>query len=119
MDKITGVAAQMVTELVSRTRTDQESVMLEVVNDLNALEEYLKFAIFDASGFEAYYYQELQGLVDQFREKSWSGVAHNAWKQGNPSLLAELPDNLMSQESSLEVSERLRQLSVALKNFRR
>jgi GTPase Era involved in 16S rRNA processing len=121
VDKITGVAAQMVTELVSRTRTDQESVMLEVVNDLNALEEYLKFAIFDAAGFEAYYYQELQGLVDQFRNKEpvWSGVVGNEWHRGNPSLLADLPDKLKSQESSLEVSERLRQLSVALKNFRR
>jgi GTPase Era involved in 16S rRNA processing len=121
VDKITGVAAQMVTELVSSTRTDQESVTLEVVNDLNALEEYLKFAIFDAAGFEAYYYQELQGLVDQFRNKEpvWSGVVGNEWHRGNPSLLADLPDNLKSQESSLEVSERLRQLSVALKNFRR
>jgi hypothetical protein len=39
----------------------------------------------------------------------------NEWLQGNPSLLSELPNNLKLQESNLEVSERLRQLSVALK----
>ena len=35
---------------------------------------------------------------------------------GNPLLLAEIPNNLKSQESNLEVSERLRQLSIALKS---
>jgi hypothetical protein len=40
----------------------------------------------------------------------------NEWLQGNPLLLAEIPNNLKSQESNLEVSERLRQLSIALKS---
>ena len=34
----------------------------------------------------------------------------------NPLLLAEIPNHLKSQESNLEVSERLRQLSIALKS---
>jgi hypothetical protein len=37
---------------------------------------------------------------------------------GNPFLLAEVPLDLRSQESNLEVSERLRQLSMALKKTR-
>jgi hypothetical protein len=43
-------------------------------------------------------------------------VALNEWLQGNPLLLAEIPPELRSQESNLEVSDRLRQLSTALKN---
>ncbi|MFO0172527.1 MAG: hypothetical protein ACK51W_08595, partial [Aphanizomenon sp.] len=90
----------------------------EVENDINAFEEYLKFAIFNAASFESYCIQELKGLVDSFREKegTWTGVALNEWLQGNPLLLAEIPNNLKSQESNLEVSERLRQLSIALKS---
>jgi hypothetical protein len=59
-------------------------------------------------------------LVDSFREKegTWTGVALNEWLQGNPQLLAEIPPSLRSQESNLEVSERLRQLSTALKKAR-
>jgi hypothetical protein len=57
---------------------------------------------------------------DQFRDKegTWSGVALNEWMQGNPKLLAEVPDSLRSQEINLEVSERLRQLATALKQAR-
>lgn len=43
------------------------------------------------------------------------GVALNEWLQENPLLLAEIPPELRSQESNLEVSDRLRQLSTALK----
>ena len=77
----------------------------------------MRSAIFDAAGFESYCIQELKNLVDNFTVKdgAWAGVALNEWLQGNPSLLSELPNNLKSQESNLEVSERLRQLSVALK----
>lgn len=95
----------------------QASVSFEVENDINALEAYLRYAIFDAAGFESYCIQEIKGLVDRFRDKegTWSGVAMNEWLQGNPLLLAEIPGHLKSQESNLEVSERLRQLSIALK----
>ncbi len=79
----------------------------------SSLESYL-------AGFESYYIQELKGLVDSFREKegTWTGIAQNEWLQGNPLLLAEVPSELKSQESNLEVSERLRQLSTALKKTR-
>ncbi len=97
--------------------TLQKAVIFEVENDINAWEEYLRWAIFDAAGFEPYCIQELKGLVDSFRDKegTWTGVAINEWLEGNPLLLAEIPVNLQSQESNLEVSERLRQLSIALK----
>ena len=70
-----------------------------------------------AAGFESYCIQELRGLVNIFREKegTWAGVAQNEWYKENPQLVAELPANLKSQEFNLEVSERLRQLAIALK----
>lgn len=115
--QVAGVATQVVIDAVNDLKSPQETVIFEVENDINALEEYLQSAIFEAAGFESYCIQELKNLVDNFRDKdsAWAGVALNEWLQGNPSLLAELPNNLKSQESNLEVSERLRQLSVALK----
>jgi hypothetical protein len=73
--------------------------------------------IFEAAGFESYCIQELRGLVDIFREKegTWAGIAQNEWYKENPQLLPELPANLKSQEFNLEVSDHLRQLSIALK----
>ncbi|MDB9541480.1 dynamin family protein [Anabaenopsis arnoldii] len=95
----------------------QEAVSFEVESDINAFEEYLCAAIFDAASFESYCVQELKGLVDSFRDKqgTWTGVAINEWLQGNPLLLAEIPQSLQGTTSDLEVSERLRQLSIALK----
>lgn len=95
----------------------QESVIFEIENDINAFEEYLRCAIFEAAGFEPYCIQELKSLIDSFRDKegTWAGVALNEWLQGNSLMLAKIPDNLKSKESDLEVSERLRQLSTALK----
>jgi len=118
--QIAGVATQIVVEVSTDLTSSQDSVAFEVENDINAFEEYLRYAIFCASGFESYCIQELKGLVDSFREKegTWTGVALNEWLQGNPILFAEIPDNLKSKESNLEVSERLRQLSIALKRSR-
>jgi hypothetical protein len=115
--QVAGVATQVVIDTVNDLKSPQETVIFEVENDINALEEYLRSAIFDAAGFESYCIQEIKNLVDNFRDKdgAWAGVAINEWLQGNPSLLSELPNNLKSQQSNLEVSERLRQLSVALK----
>ena len=118
--QIAGVATQIVVEVSTDLTSPQDSVAFEVENDINAFEEYLRYAIFGASGFESYCIQELKGLVDSFRDKegTWTGVALNEWLQGNPILFAEIPDNLKSKESNLEVSERLRQLSIALKRSR-
>lgn len=98
-------------------KTAQEAVISEIENDINAFEEYLRFAIFEAAGFEPYCIQELKSLIDSFRDKegTWTGVALNEWLQANSLLLAKIPDNLKSKESDLEVSERLRQLSTALR----
>ncbi|MDB9489643.1 dynamin family protein [Dolichospermum circinale CS-534/05] len=117
---ITGTVTGIATAAINN-EIPQQAVIFEVENDINAFEEYLKFAIFNAASFESYCIQELKGLVDSFREKegTWTGVALNEWLQGNPLLLAEIPNNLnhlKSQASNLEVSERLRQLSIALKS---
>jgi hypothetical protein len=118
--QIAGVATQIVVDVSKGLTSSQDSVAFEVENDINAFEEYLRYAIFGASGFESYCIQELKGLVDSFRDKegTWTGVALNEWLQGNSILFAEIPDKLKSKESNLEVSERLRQLSIALKRSR-
>ncbi|WP_373537089.1 dynamin family protein [Microcoleus sp.] len=118
--QIAGVATQIVVDVSKDLISSQESVVFEVENDINAFEEYLRYAIFGASGFESYCIQELKGLVDSFRDKegTWTGVALNEWLQGNSILFAEIPNNLKSEESNLEVSERLRQLSIALTRSR-
>ena len=112
---VTEVAASK--DVLTDPIVPQESVTFEVETDINAFEEYLCAAIFDAASFESYCVQELKGLVDSFRDKqgTWTGVAMNEWLQGNPLLLAEIPPNLQGTECDLEVSERLRQLSIALK----
>ena len=104
-------------DLADQLTPPREVVTFEVTNDINAFEEYLRNGIFEAAGFESYCIQELRGLVDIFREKegTWAGVAQNEWYKENPQLVAELPANLKSQEFNLEVSERLRQLAIALK----
>ena len=117
---VTEVVTQVIIDPDKDLQTPQEKVVFEVENDIKAFEEYLRYAIFNAAGFESYCIQELRGLVDSFRDKegTWAGVALNEWLQGNSSLLSEVPSGLRSQESNLEVSERLRQLSVALKKAR-
>ncbi|MEA5556850.1 dynamin family protein [Nodularia spumigena] len=111
---VTEVTTQIPSEFLP-----QQAVTFEVENDINAFEEYLRYAIFEAAGFESYCIQELKGLVDSFRDKegTWTGVALNEWLEGNPLLFAEIPHDLKSKESNLEVSERLRQLSIVLKRF--
>lgn len=115
--QVVGIAIDKAISLADELTPPREAVIFEVSNDINAFEEYLRYGIFEAAGFESYCIQELRGLVDLFRDKkgTWTGVAINEWLQENPKLLAELPDNLRSQELNLEVSERLRQLSTALK----
>ncbi|MBD2665353.1 hypothetical protein B6N60_02832 [Richelia sinica FACHB-800] len=114
---VAGVATQIAIDVASELIPPQQVVIFEIENDIKAFEEYLRYAIFDAAGFESYCIQELKGLVDSFRDKegTWTGVAINEWLQGNPMLLAEIPSQLKPQELNLEVSERLRQLSIALK----
>jgi hypothetical protein len=112
-----GVSEQTIVDNNNDLKPAQETVIFEIENDINAFEEYLRSAIFEAAGFEPYCIQELKSLIDSFREKegTWTGVALNEWLQGNSLMLAKIPDNLKSKESDLEVSERLRQLSTALK----
>lgn len=114
---VIGMTVDTVIDLADQLTPPREVVTFEVTNDINAFEEYLRNGIFEAAGFESYCIQELRGLVDIFREKegTWAGVAQNEWYKENPQLVAELPANLKSQEFNLEVSERLRQLAIALK----
>jgi hypothetical protein len=116
-EEVIGMTIDKVIDLADQLTPPREFVTFEATNDINAFEEYLRNGIFEAAGFESYCIQELRGLVDLFREKegTWAGVAQNEWYKENPQLLAELPANLKSQEFNLEVSERLRQLSIALK----
>jgi hypothetical protein len=95
-------------------------VELEIMTDVDVLEEYLKAAIFDAAGFEAYCVQELRGLIDTFisEENTWSAIARIEWRNRNPKLLNSLPIHLKTIEVDIQVSERLKQLSDSLKKYR-
>ncbi|NEO90962.1 MAG: Dynamin family protein [Moorea sp. SIO3G5] len=97
-----------------------EEVILEVETDLKAFETYLRSAIFEAAGFGQFCLQELDELRDRFirHEAVWRGVAQNEWLEENPLLMAEIPEHLKAHEVNLEVSDRLRQLSTALKNIK-
>ena len=94
-----------------------EEVSLEIETDIKALRTYLRSAIFGAAGLEQFCLQELDDLRDRFirYEAVWRGVAQNEWLEENSLLIAEIPDNLKAHEVNLEVSDRLRNLSTALK----
>ncbi len=117
-DKVLGIQemAEMAGKVTQTALTPEELLIREVEADLKAVEVYLKEAIFEAAGFRQYCSQELDRLRDKFINSRavWSGVATNEWLGENPLLLAELPDNLKKLEVNLEVSDRLRQLTVAL-----
>lgn len=118
--EVAGIATEKLIDAANSLKSPEEDVVFEVENDINAFEEYLRSAVFDAAGFESYCIQELKRLLDGFRDNkgSWDGIVHTEWLQGNSALLSELPASLRTQESNLEVSERLRQLSIALKKAR-
>ncbi len=117
-EEILGIPEVSVDEL-QKPSNPVEEVILEIETDMKALETYLRSAIFNAAGFEQFCLQELEDLRDRFirYEAVWRGVAQNEWLEENPLLIAEIPDNLRQKEVNLEVSDRLRQLSTALKNI--
>ena len=114
-EKILGIAEPIVEAFIIEP-TPEAAVIAEVEADLMAVETYLRSAIFEAAGFQQYCLQELDRLRDMFinSEATWSGVVQNEWLENNPKLLAALPAQLRSHEVDLEVSDRLRQLSIAL-----
>lgn len=91
-------------------------LITEVESDLQALEHFLLQGIFDAAGFKAFREQELAQLRDDFLDKksTWAGVVQNEWKRGNPVLLKDLPQHLQGQKFDTVVSDKLRQLGIAL-----
>lgn len=46
----------------------EDEVIFEVDTDIKVFEEYLQFAVFNAASLDVYALQELQGLLDKFRE---------------------------------------------------
>ncbi|MGC1527563.1 MAG: hypothetical protein WA783_16065, partial [Phormidesmis sp.] len=120
-EKVLGVQeiVEIVGQVAQPALTPEELLIREVEADLKAVEVYLKEAIFEAAGFRQYCLQELDRLRDQFVNSKavWNGVAMNEWLGENPLLLSELPSNLKKLEVNLEVSDRLRQLTVALDKF--
>ncbi len=108
-------------ETVLKTSTEshvntQATLITEVETDLQALEQFLLQGVFDAAGFKAFREQELGQLRDDFLESksTWAGVVQNEWKRGNPNLLQELPTHLRGQKFDTAVSDKLRQLGIAL-----
>ena len=121
-ERVLGSGIQEVIEkIVDSVSTPERLLIQEVEADLNAVEVYLKQAIFEAAGFKQYYDQEMERLRDKFinSKPAWNGVAMNEWVGENVQLLSELPDELRKHEVNLEVSDRLRQLTIALEKIDR
>jgi hypothetical protein len=106
-------------EAFDEFKNPEDEVIFEVETDIKIFEEYLQTAVFNAASLESYALQELQGLLDKFRDLkgAWDGVAMNEWYRGNPALLSELPVALQPRELNLEVSDRLRQLGTAIEQM--
>ena len=51
---VAGMVVNSVIDIATNSQSPQEMVAFEVENDINAFEEYLRFAIFDAAGFNAF-----------------------------------------------------------------
>ncbi|MBF0233942.1 MAG: dynamin family protein [Desulfamplus sp.] len=98
-------------------KTEQE-VIEEVESDIKTLEKYLTEVVFTAAGFASYLSQELKRLRDQFASLShiWAGVTINEYESENPKLLNKLPEELKNPVFDVEISERLRQLRLALED---
>jgi len=93
----------------------------EVETDLNALEEYLKEAVFSASGFVAYRKQELYKLCNFFFDKwdsAWINILQKQFCEPNEKLLAQVPEECKGTTYDTDVYERLKQLRIALNNFK-
>lgn len=101
-------------------KNPKANVIAEVEADIQAFEHYLLKGIFSAAGFSAFCEQELDDLRDSFIEKEavWNAVTQNEWYAGNTKLLKELPPDLQMQQFDTEVSDRLRQLGIALQKVR-
>lgn len=123
--EVLGVDAQIKTEIphstedIATTDLSKERLIAEVEADLQALEVYLKKAVFAAAGFLAYRNQELFTLCQRFYEKEflWREMLRHELYAGNPVLLKDVPKECLGQTYDLEVCERLRQLRIALDKF--
>lgn len=111
-------AETLLTSGTESSADPQATLIIEVETDIQALEQFLLQGVFDAAGFEAFREQELGQLRDDFLDKksTWAGVIQNEWKRGNPKLLQELPTHLRGQKFDTAVSDKLRQLGIALQH---
>lgn len=110
------------TNRLPRLAETEEQLVAEVEADLQALEVYLLDAVFDAAGFRSFREQELGRIRDRFSvdwRDDWMGVALNEYYNHNPKLLQRLPADLCIEGFDTEVSDRLRQLRIALENAAR
>lgn len=108
--------APAIQDIQPKPAVQPNEVIAEVQSDLVTLETYLTEVVFSAAGFEVFVSQELKRLRDRFASLKhiWAGVAINEYEAENPLLLAELPADLKMPIFDLEISERLRQLRLAL-----
>lgn len=116
-DAIVGMTLR---DVEPKPATTEDEVTAEIDADLQALETYLTDVVFSAAGFGAFVSQELKRLRDEFAShySTWTGVVINEYEGENPRLLAELPPELKQPVFDVEISERLRQLRLALEEAR-
>jgi hypothetical protein len=109
------VAASM-TEKSASSASKKGAVIDEVEADMQVLEHYLINGIYEAAGLMQFAQQELEDLRDSFLAKkdTWGGVVRSEWEKGNPLLLRDMPLELQEQRFDTEVSDKLKQLGIAL-----
>jgi len=96
----------------------QDDLIREVEGDLIGVEVLLKAALFDATGFGSFLYNELQTLRDNLdkKEKGFYSVATYEWKSLNSKLISEsgFPDKCKSLEIDTSFCQAVTQLREAL-----
>jgi len=116
--KMAKIAGDIIDNVGDALIDDQNAVLQEVESDLQAFEHYLLHGIFTAAGFQAFCLQELEDLRDTFFKNAWEGLARNEWEKGNSLLLQELPAELQQQKFDTVISDKLKQLGIALQTAR-
>ncbi len=99
---------------------DFASILAEIQEDLRALVDYLENSVFTASGFKAYWHQELSRVWKTFEDleegkpRLWSALVRHAYDTSVPAVLAAAPQLGEDEGFGYQVAQSLEQLRQAL-----
>ena len=105
-----------------RSRTvcysSREDITRELEEDREALQIYLEEAVFRCSGIGEYADQELLRIREKFVvdcKNDFYMLAINKFKRKDPAFMKLVPPNLQNTEFDTQVADRLKELSISLK----